>query len=251
MKENREALRIEVCLESVESVVAAQESGAYRVELCTDLFEGGLTPSLGMFRRARKVAPSIKISVMIRPRGGDFCYSEEEFATMLEDVKIYREEGADAVVFGILSPDGTIDEERSARLIGAARPLEVTFHRAFDMTHDASSSLETLIDLGVDRVLTSGLEPTVLEGMHTLASLVRQAGERIIVMPGCGITTRNFDYLHENIKAREYHVLIAKEQQSRMQWRPGHIYMGGLLRQPEFSLLTTDGQAVRSLVSGK
>ncbi|MCK9601924.1 MAG: copper homeostasis protein CutC, partial [Sphaerochaeta sp.] len=164
-------MKIEICLESIESVLAAEAGGADRVEFCADLFEGGTTPSLGAFKVARKHS-SIAMNVLIRPRGGDFCYSALEFEAMKEDVKLFREAGADGIVFGILTPDGEIDVQRSKEIITLARPCSVTFHRAFDMTRDASRSLETLISLGVDRLLTSGLEATVIEGLQTLKMLV-------------------------------------------------------------------------------
>ncbi|HKL58980.1 MAG TPA: copper homeostasis protein CutC, partial [Sphaerochaeta sp.] len=175
-------MKIEICLESIESVIAAAEGGADRVEFCADLFEGGTTPSLGAFKVARENS-TITMSVMIRPRGGDFCYSDLEFAAMKEDIRLFKEAGADCVVFGILSPDGEIDVQRNKELIELARPMQVTFHRAFDMTPNAEKSLETLIELGVDRLLTSGLEATVIEGIEVLAALVKQAGDRIIIMP--------------------------------------------------------------------
>lgn len=236
--------KFEVCLENVESVVNAEKGGASRVELCSDLFEGGLTPSLGMLKTCRRLS-RIDISAMVRPRGGDFCYSDEEFQVMKEDVKIFREEGIFSVVFGILTPDGRIDEERNAELIELARPMKVTFHRAFDMTRDAEVSLETLIRLKVDRVLTSGLEPSVLEGMFTLKKLVQIAGDRIIVMPGAGINHRNFRYIRDNIGAKEYHVHPTYRKESKMIYRPGHIFMGGTLRQSEYALTSTpvDGVA--------
>lgn len=236
--------KFEVCLENAESVVNAEKGGASRVELCSDLFEGGLTPSLGMLRTCRRLS-RIDISAMVRPRGGDFCYTDEEFQVMKEDVKIFREEGIFSVVFGILTPDGRIDEERNAELIELARPMKVTFHRAFDMTRDAEESLETLIRLKVDRVLTSGLEPSVLEGMFTLKKLVEIAGDRIIVMPGAGINHRNFRYIRDNIGAKEYHVHPTYRKESKMVYRPGHIFMGGTLRQSEYALTSTpvDGVA--------
>ncbi len=239
---------IEICLESVESVVAAQKGGADRVELCSDLFEGGLTPTLGTFTVARKLASAIKINVMIRPRGGDFCYSDEEFEVMKEDLISLKNAGADGIVFGILTPEGDIDEERTRALVALASPLPVTFHRAFDMSKDAFKSLETLIDLGVKRILTSGLEPTVMEGLPLLTELVKKADDRIIIMPGCGISERNFKYLDEKINAKEYHVFLPKEISSKMEYRPSHIYMGGLLRQPEFSIFHTDNERVSNIV---
>ena len=241
-------MKIEICLESIESVIAAEKGGAQRVEFCADLFEGGTTPSLGAFKIAKQNS-SIAMSVMIRPRGGDFCYSDLEFAAMKEDIRLFKEAGADCVVFGILLPDGEIDTKKTKELIEIARPMEVTFHRAFDMTPNAERSLETLINLGVDRLLTSGLEATVIEGLETLAALVEQAGDRIIIMPGCGITERNFAYLHDKIGAKEYHVFLPGNSESKMTYRPDHIYMGGMLRQTEFSISHTEINRVNTISS--
>ena len=239
--------KIEICLESASSVLRAEEGGADRVELCSDLFEGGLTPSLGTFRTARRLS-SLPVSVMIRPRGGDFCYSEDEFEVMKEDVKVFKEEGAESVVFGILTPEGNVDYERCRILRSLAFPMEATFHRAFDMTRDPFSSLETVIELGFNRLLTSGQEATVYEGADLLCELVKAAGDRIIVMPGCGITERNFRKLDEKIGASEYHVHLPGEKASAMTFHPGHIYMGGMLRQSEFMLTETDSMRVRNIV---
>lgn len=239
---------IEICLESVESVIAAEKGGADRVELCSDLFEGGLTPTIGTVKTALKKS-NIKINVMIRPRGGDFCYSDEEFEVMLEDVKALKDTGINGIVFGILTPEGDVDIVRSKELIELARPLPVTFHRAFDMTRDPYKSLEDLINLGVDRVLTSGQEATVPEGADLLEELVKIAGDRIIIMPGCGITERNFPKLQEKIKAREYHIYLPREISSKMVYHPGHIYMGGLLRQSEFTITHTSSQRVSDVMS--
>ena len=238
---------IEICLESVESVIAAEKGGADRVELCSDLFEGGLTPTIGTVKTALKKS-NIKINVMIRPRGGDFCYSDEEFEVMLEDVRALKDTGINGIVFGILTPEGDVDIVRSKELIELARPLPVTFHRAFDMTRDPYKSLEDLINLGVDRVLTSGQEATVPEGADLLEELVKIAGDRIIVMPGCGITERNFPKLQEKIKNKEYHIYLPKEISSKMVYHPGHIYMGGLLRQSEFTITHTSSQRVSDVM---
>jgi len=243
-------MKIEICLESVESVIAADKGGADRVEFCSDLFEGGTTPSLGAFKTARQHT-SIAMMVMIRPRGGDFCYSDLEFETMAEDIRLFKEAGADGVVFGILNPDGTIDTKRSQALITLARPMAVTFHRAFDMTPNAKEALETLIDLGVDRVLTSGQEASVMEGLPLLKKLVDLAGDRIIVMPGAGISERNFAYVHEQVGAKEYHVFAPAAMESKMEYRPSHIYMGGVLRQPEFDIFHTDEKRVNAFVEMK
>ena len=238
---------IEICLEDVKSVIAAQEGGADRVELCSDLFEGGLTPSVGTVLTAKKLA-RIPINCMIRPRGGDFCYSDLEFQAMKEDVLAFRNAGVNGIVFGILTPEGGVDLKRSREIIGLARPLSVTFHRAFDMTRDPYKALEDLISLGVDRILTSGQEATVPEGADLLAELVKKAGDRIIIMPGCGITERNFEKMHRKIGAKEYHVHLPSEERSEMKFHPGHIYMGGLLRQSEFTIVHTDASRVQNIV---
>ena len=238
---------IEICLESVESVIAAEKGGADRVELCSDLFEGGLTPTIGTVKTALKKS-NIKINAMIRPRGGDFCYSDEEFEVMKEDIKAFKETGINGIVFGILTPEGDVDIKRSKEIIELARPLAVTFHRAFDMTRDPYKSLEELIELGVDRVLTSGQEATVPEGADLLEELVQIAGDRIIVMPGCGITERNFPKLRDKIKAKEYHIYLPYETTSKMKFHPRHIYMGGLLRQSEFTITHTSSSRVSDVM---
>ena len=238
---------IEICLESVESVIAAEKGGADRVELCSDLFEGGLTPTIGTVKTALKKS-NIKINAMIRPRGGDFCYSDEEFEVMKEDIKAFKETGINGIVFGILTPEGDVDVKRSKEIIELARPLAVTFHRAFDMTRDPYKSLEELIELGVDRVLTSGQEATVPEGADLLEELVQIAGDRIIVMPGCGITERNFPKLRDKIKAKEYHIYLPYETISKMKFHPRHIYMGGLLRQSEFTITHTSSSRVSDVM---
>ena len=245
-----ESIKIEICLDSVESVIIAERAGADRVELCSDLFEGGLTPTVGTFLLAKE-RTNIPINVMIRPRGGDFCYSDIEFEVMKREAMFFKENGADALVFGILTPDGEIDKIRTKELIDIARPLPVTFHRAFDMTRDAFRSLDALISLGVERVLTSGLEATVLEGADTLRALVERAGERMIVMPGSGINERNFNKLKNLIGAKEYHMGLSSSIPSKMAFHPGHVYMGGLLRQNEFSLSRVREERIRSVVSMK
>jgi len=238
---------IEICLEDAESVIAAEAGGADRVELCSDLFEGGLSPSIGTVRVAKKHT-TIPINAMVRPRGGDFCYSETEFEVMKEEIKAFKGEGVNAIVFGILTPEGEIDKERSKELIDLARPLPVTFHRAFDMVKDPYQALDTLIELGVDRVLTSGLEATAYEGAELIAALIEQAKGRIVIMPGCGIKQRNFKKIDSLVHAREYHMSLSSTRSSQMLFHPGHIYMGGTLRQSEFSIACSDEEKIRSMM---
>jgi copper homeostasis protein len=195
------------------------------------------------------------MNVMIRPRGGDFCYSDVEFETMKLDVELCKRNvpdrgqvGADGVVFGILNPDGTVDAPRTAELIRLARPLSVTFHRAFDVTRDPYEALETLIGLGVDRILTSGQEPSALEGLDLIADLVKAAGDRVIIMPGGGITERNIERIVAGSGAREIHVYAPMTLEGRMKYRNPRVFMGGELRPPEYTLSVTDPNRVRALV---
>jgi len=238
-------LVIEVCVDSVESAMAAQEGGADRVELCDNLMEGGTTPSAGAIAIAR-ARLKIGLQVIIRPRGGDFCYSDVEFDIMKRDVEISRQLGADGVVIGILSPDGTVDIARNRELIDLARPLNVTFHRAFDMTRDPFEALENIVGLGCDRLLTSGQEPSVVEGLDLIAELVRRAGERIIVMPGGG-TERNLPKVVAAAGVREVHVTGFRTVESSMRYRNPRVHMGGELRPPEYSRSIVDPARIRSL----
>jgi copper homeostasis protein len=238
----------EACVDSVDAAVAAQEGGADRVELCADLLEGGCTPSPGTIRLARQRL-DIRMHVIIRPRGGDFCYSDAEYETMKLDVEFARQAGADGVVVGILNEDGTVDERRTRVLIDLARPMSITFHRAFDVTCDPYVALETLVRLGVNRILTSGQEPSVLEGLDLIADLVRRAGERVIIMPGGGVTERNIAKIVSQSGAREVHAAAAATAAGRMRYHNPRVFMGGELRPPEHSLNITDGERIRALVS--
>ena len=182
----------EICVDSVPGVRAAKAAGADRVELCADLLEGGVTPSRGMIRQARTIT-GIGLSVMIRPRGGDFLFDDDEFTIMRSDIETAKAEGADGVVIGLLTAAGEVDMARTRELIALARPLSITFHRAFDMTPEPFRALDMVIELGVDRVLTSGQEASVLEGLPLIVELIERAGDRIAIMPGGGITARNID----------------------------------------------------------
>ncbi len=238
----------EVCVDSVAGVRAAKAAGADRVELCGDLLEGGTTPSRGMMRQARTIA-GIRLNVMIRPRGGDFLFDDDEFAIMQADIDTAKAEGADGVVIGLLTADGTVDGERTRDLIARARPLSVTFHRAFDMTPDPFQALKTLVELDVERVLTSGQEATVLEGLPLVAKLVDQGAQRIIVMPGGGITVRNVERIVAAAKPQEIHFAALEPAASGMQFRRHHVFMGGELRPPEYDRLVTSGTSIRSLMA--
>ena len=227
--------------------MAAERGGADRVELCDNLLEGGTTPSAGAIKLARQQT-RLGLHVIIRPRGADFLYSPVELAVMREDILTARSLGADGVVIGCLTADGDIDGERTAALVEAARPMSVTFHRAFDMCRDPRGGLEKLIDLGVDRLLTSGQEATVIEGLELIAELQRQAAGRIIIMPGGGITLRNVRRIAEATGVGEVHLSARAGVESRMQHRNSRVFMGGTLRPPEFSWKSTDETTVRGVV---
>ncbi len=239
---------VEICTDSVEGAVAAQVGGAQRIELCDNLIEGGTTPSAGAIALARQQL-TIGLHVIIRPRGGDFCYSDLEFEVMKFDIAQAKQLGADGVVIGLLNPDGTIDKARTAELVALARPLSVTFHRAFDMTVDPQQALEDLIDLGIDRVLTSGQESSALEGLDLITALVKQAGERIIVMPGGGVNARNLTRIVAQSGVKEAHMTANSAVESRMQFRNSRLHMGGALYPPEYVRNVTDSARVKAVVN--
>ena len=238
---------IEVCLDSADSAVAAQAGGAARVELCDNLLEGGTTPSAGAIAAARR-AIEIGLHVMIRPRGGDFCYGPSEVEAMLHDIGVSRELGADGVVFGALLPDGRIDEDLTMRLFEAARPMSVTFHRAFDMSRDPLEALEALKRVGVHRLLSSGQEAHVLDGLDLLKQLVQRSDEQLIVMPGCGVTPRNARRIVEATGAREIHVVGTEATESPMRHRNDRCFMGTELRSPEYRRPVTTERAIRGFL---
>ena len=238
----------EICVDSVAGVRAARTEGADRVELCAALLEGGLTPSRGMIHQARAVA-GIGLNVMIRPRGGDFLFDGDEFAVMRLDIAVAKAEGVDGVVIGLLTAAGDVDLERTRELITLARPLAVTFHRAFDMARDPFQTLEALIGLGVDRVLTSGQEATVLEGLPMVAELVRRAKGRIVVMPGGGITSRNVERIVSAARPKEIHFAALEPAESAMQFRRPHVFMGGELRPPEYGGLATRTASIAAIMA--
>ena len=237
---------IEACVNSTTSALAAQRGGAGRVELCDNLHEGGTTPSLGSIAAARRHL-NIQLFVMIRPRGGDFLYSDLEFEIMREDVLRAKEAGADGVVFGILNPDGTIDAGRCTELAGLSAPLGVTFHRAFDMTADPFTALEDLMRLGIERVLTSGQRPSAPEGIDLIAELVDRAHNRITIMPGVSIDATNIAEIIDQTGAREYHVLAERTVQSGMTFRNSRVFMGGDPDMSEYHIRQTDPDRIRDI----
>jgi copper homeostasis protein len=220
-----EQILIEVCVDSVASAVAAERGGTRRLELCSNLLEGGVTPSAGLIERVR-ASSSAALQVMIRPRGGDFCYTAEESETMRCDVVAAKKLGADGVVLGILDVHGNVDVDRTRRLIELARPLNVTFHRALDMSADLFRSLEDICAAGADRLLTSGGEPLAADAVPTIARLVQAARGRIVIMAGGGIDESNAASIIEQTGVREIHVGLRTPMASPMLHRNPRISMG-------------------------
>lgn len=218
--------KIEICTNSVKSCLEAQKGGAYRVELCAGIPEGGTTPSYGDISLARELL-KIKLNVIIRPRGGDFLYSDLEHRIMLKDIEIAKKLGVDGVVFGCLTPNGDIDMKRNSELMEAAEGMSVTFHRAFDMCRDPFESLEKIIELGCDRILTSGQQPKAEMGFDLIKQLVDLAGDRIIIMPGSGVNDQNIAKIASATGAKEFHFSARRAIESGMIYRNPNLKMGG------------------------
>jgi copper homeostasis protein len=208
---------IEIATSDFLTTRAAVEGGADRIELCANLAEGGTTPSYGTIRQCRE-AFDVSLFPIIRPRGGDFLYTEEEFAIMLQEVKLCKELGCDGVVIGMLNSDGTIAVKQTAALVQAAYPLGVTFHRAFDRCKDPLVALEQLIEAGCERVLTSGQQPAAPDGVELIAELNRIADHRIIIMPGSGVRKDNIKMLAEKTGCTEFHSSLRGKESSKMQF---------------------------------
>lgn len=239
---------IEVCVEGIDGLLAAQAAGADRVELCASLLEGGITPSIGTVRLAMELA-TVPFHVIVRPRGGDFLYSEAEFRSMLADVETLREIGVAGLVVGCLSEDGTIDESRMTALVDAAGPLAVTCHRAFDMTRDPFEALEALVRCRVGRVLTSGQRDTAVEGVDLLAALVDKAAGRIIIL-GCGaLDPGNIRQVRERTGLTELHFAALKDVPSPMRYRNPNVGMGGTDLDREYRNTITDGRLVAETIA--
>ncbi|MGA0845818.1 MAG: copper homeostasis protein CutC [Luteolibacter sp.] len=235
---------LEICIDCVASARAAAEGGADRVELCANLPEGGTTPSAGMIRAVRDVFAG-GLMVIIRPRGYDFLYSADEMQVMLHEIEIARELGADGVVIGCLQADGTVDHEANSRLIDAAGPLDITFHRAFDMTRDLNEALNALIGLGIGRVLTSGGKPDVPSGIETISKLVGQADDRISIMPGGGLTEDNIGEMVRQCGVHEAHLSARHAVASRMKFINHECFMGTYSRTNEYEWRESSAEKIR------
>ena len=237
---------LEVCAGCIESVFSAQRGGAFRVELCSGLDEGGMTPSVGFVKEAVAV-PNLRKHVLIRPRGGDFLYTAAEKKVMCRDIEYIKGLGVDGVVVGALNADGGIDMDGMRDFMAAAEGIDVTFHRAFDLCANPSFALEQIIDLGCSRVLTSGTAATAEEGVFLLKQLVEQARGRISLMPGCGVNEQNAAKIILETGATEIHASARGLFESKMTFRHGGVGMGksGV---DEYARMATSEEKVKAIV---
>ncbi|MCU0458739.1 MAG: copper homeostasis protein CutC [Bacteroidales bacterium] len=238
---------MEICADSVESATIAEAAGAGRIELCSALAEGGVTPSAGLIEAVRRET-NIRLHVLIRPRSGDFLYNDSEFSVMRRDIDTAGECGADGIVTGILRSDGTIDVERTALLAEYAAPMTLTFHRAFDLCRDPKKGLEDIISSGASRVLTSGQAKNAIEGAPLIRSMISDAAGRIIIMPGGGIDEYNIAMLATGTGATEYHLSGRKQRESMMRFRRKGIFMGDPRLQSEYTLKSADAERISSVI---
>lgn len=236
---------VEIAAHSVQSALAAQAGGAHRVELFSDPVEGGVTPSQGLIAVVRDQL-KIPLHVIIRPRGGDFCYSDNEQDVMHRDIAAAKRMGADGVVFGALNPEGSVNVELTRELVEAARPMSVTFHRAIDVCRDLSAALKDIIGSGADRVLTSGAAASASEGISVLQSLVREAGEQVSIMAAGGIRPTNVRSVVQQTRVREVHAGLRTAVPGPMLFRNETVSFGKA--RSEIERIIIREQDVRSLV---
>jgi copper homeostasis protein len=239
-------MQVEICVDSVESAMAAERGGAKRIELCADLLEGGTTPSSGLIAMVRRCI-GIGMFVMIRPRGGDFSYTAHEFEVMQQDIRNARELGADGIILGVLDERAQVDVPRTRHLVELANPLPVTFHRAIDMTPDPKAALEDVVETGAARVLTSGGAAKVTEGISVVASMVQAARGRVQVMPGGGVTPETVVSVAEATGATEFHASLRTARPSPVEFHRGDVQMGEI-RDREYLRFVVEEENVRALV---
>ncbi|WP_288148560.1 copper homeostasis protein CutC [Bacteroides acidifaciens] len=240
--------QFEVCANSVESCLAAQTGGANRVELCAGIPEGGTTPSYGEISMAREILDTTRLHVIIRPRGGDFLYSPIEVKTMLKDIEIARKLGVDGVVFGCLTANGEIDSTAMQELMLASQGLSVTFHRAFDVCCNPKEALEQIIELGCNRILTSGQQATAEQGIPLLKELQEQAAGRIILLAGCGVNENNIARIAQETGIQEFHFSARESIISEMKYKNESVSMGGTVHISEYERNVTTARRVMDTI---
>lgn len=238
---------LEVCANSAESAFMAQEGGAQRVELCSNLYEGGTTPSYGEIKICRKKL-TIDLHVLIRPRSGDFYYSQEEFEIMKEDILVAQKLGVDGIVIGLLNPNGSVDVKRTEILVDLARPMSVTFHRAFDVAKDPFQALEDIVACGCHRILTSGQKDKVSDGLDLVHKLIVKATNRIIIMPGSGVDEMNIQNIQAKTGANEFHASLRNQIKSKMIFKKNEVHMKSLSQPNEDEISVTDPNRVKKAI---
>ena len=236
---------IEACVDSYQSCVNATKGGADRLELCSHLIIGGCTPTLPVFKQVQRDCKGVKINVLIRPRFGDFLYTEDEIEAMCEDIAMFRDLGANGVVIGALTPDGDLDIEVMKRMMACAGDMDVTLHRAFDMSRDPFKTLEEAIELGCKTILTSGQQSNVVEGKDLLKEVYEKAAGRIDIMAGCGVKKWNIQEIHDHTGIVVFHTTGRKGAlDSGMKYRKSTVAMG-LPTLSEYEIWQTDEQEFR------
>lgn len=238
---------LEICCGSIDDAIQSEAGGANRVELCSALFLGGLTPSIGTIHEAKRRL-KIPVIAMVRPRGGGFCYTNAEFATMERDTAAAIDAGVDGIVFGILKENGRIDQRRTARIRRIIGDRQAVFHRAFDVTPDPFQALDQLIDLGITRVLTSGQKDSVPEGIDLIAKLVARAGKRIEILAGGGIRPYNMNDIVRRTRCRQIHMTAWAKVKDISTHAHRDVTFGGALQPPEDLYDMTDARLVKELV---
>lgn len=241
-------MTFEICSNSVKSALSAQEAGAQRVELCSALSVGGLTPSYGEILMARELL-QIRLHVLIRPRSGDFVYDAYELKTMLKDIELCRENGVDGVVIGCLNPDRTVDIKAMQTLMEASQGMSVTFHRAFDLCSEPEQALEDIIALGCVRVLTSGMEPTAEQGMERIKRMQQQASGRISIMAGSGVNEHNIRFIAENTGIAEFHFSAGEALKSNSDAQINRVLLGNSKCPAEHGLTVSSVDKIRRIMA--
>lgn len=239
--------KLEICCYSVESAIAAESAGADRIELCDNYSEGGTTPSYASIKYSINQL-KIPVNVIVRPRGGDFLYSDIEYETIKQDVLAIKKLSANGIVIGFLTSAGKIDIEKTREIVNLSKPMEVTFHRAFDMCNDQVKALEQLKKIGITRILTSGAKDTVSEGIELIAELVKKAGNEIIIMPGSGINKNNLKEIIQKTKVLEFHSSAKSFEKSKMNYFNKAINMGSVNSINEFSRIAVDTTEVKKMI---
>ncbi|MDA3865969.1 MAG: copper homeostasis protein CutC [Salinivirgaceae bacterium] len=238
---------LEICCYTAESALLAATAGAHRIELCDNYSEGGTTPSFGTIKQVVEQV-SIPVNVIVRPRGGDFLYSNYEYEIIKDDVEQIKKLRTSGIVIGFLNRNGEIDINRTTEIAALAAPLEVTFHRAFDMCANHITALNQLKNIGINRILTSGGKNSASEGAQQIANLIRKAGNDIIIMPGSGINDTNISKLIKATGAKEFHCSAKTFIDSKMHFTNTQIQMGGKQSADEYQQISVNTEQIKNMV---